>query len=60
MLQRGDLVLLFEVSTVRGGAVSYSTIWQQRNLVLVTVPAVDSDVMARHVSALDAPASAHV
>ena len=43
MLQPGDLMPHFEVTTLQGEAVAYSTIWQRRNLVLVTLRASDSD-----------------
>ena len=37
MLQRGDSVPHFDVRNVDNEPVSYSTIWQRRNLVLVTL-----------------------
>lgn len=43
MLQPGDIVPHFQVTNLQGGAVSYSSIWQRRNLVLVTLPVVDAD-----------------
>lgn len=43
MLQRGDSVPHFDVATVEGSRVRYSTIWQRRNLVLVVLPALESD-----------------
>lgn len=43
MLRPGDLVPHFDVTNLQGKAVSYSTIWQRRNLVLVTLPASDPD-----------------
>jgi peroxiredoxin len=42
MLQPGDLVPHFEVTNLKGETVSYSTIWQRRNLVLIALPASDS------------------
>ena len=42
-LRRGDAVPQFEVRTVAGAPVSYSTIWQHRNLLLVVVPPLDSE-----------------
>ena len=42
MLQRGDAVPHFEVRTVEGELFSYSSIWQRKNLLLVTLPALDS------------------
>ena len=61
MLQPGDQVPHFEVTTLEGRPVSYSTIWQRRNLVLITAPSSDPDgAFARYVSGLIAqlPASA--
>lgn len=54
-LQRGDQVPHFEVRTVGGDVFSYNTIWQQRNLVLITLaePADDGS----YPSALAARAS---
>lgn len=43
MLQPGDLMPHFDVTTIRGEQVAYSAIWQRRNLVLVTVPTSDPD-----------------
>jgi hypothetical protein len=37
-LQRGDQVPHFEITTIDGAVVRYSTIWQQQNLVLVMLP----------------------
>lgn len=52
MLQRGDLVPHFSVTTVDGRRFDYSTVWQRKNLVLVTLPASDSDASASYVSTL--------
>ena len=41
MLQPRDLVPHFEVTNLQGDTVSYSTIWQRRNLVLIAIPASD-------------------
>jgi hypothetical protein len=43
MLQRGGLVPHFEVRSIDGDLVSYSTIWQRRNLVLMTLPSDTTD-----------------
>ena len=43
MLQRGDSVPHFEVTNLEGQRIRYSTIWQQKNLLLVTVPTLDSE-----------------
>lgn len=43
-LQRGDQVPHFEITTLAGDVFNYTTIWQRKNLVLVTLPeAVDSN-----------------
>lgn len=54
MLQRGDSVPHFDATTVDGRSVSYSTIWQRNNLILVTLPAPDSETSRRYVSRLTA------
>ena len=38
MLDRGDAVPHFEVRTLGGDVFGYSTIWQHKNLVLITLP----------------------
>lgn len=43
MLDRGDAVPDFEVRTLGGDVFSYSTIWQRKNLVLVTLSPNASD-----------------
>ena len=43
MLQRGDLVPHFSVSTIDGAAVDYLTVWQRRSLVLVALGATGSN-----------------
>jgi hypothetical protein len=47
MLQRGDLLPHFEVNTFDGAAVAYSTIRQQRNIVLVALPGSVADESLR-------------
>ena len=47
MLQRGDLVPHFAVRTLDGGAMTYSTIWQRKNLVLVILPGSALDERSR-------------
>lgn len=42
MLQRGDSVPHFEVRTLEGEPFRYSTIWQHKNLLLITIPTLDS------------------
>jgi hypothetical protein len=51
-LQRGHQVSHFEVQTVDGRALSYRTIWQRKNLLLVVLPESPSD--AEYVSTLRA------
>ncbi len=43
VLQRGDPVPHFRVTTIEGLGVAYSTVWQHRILVLVTLPVSDPD-----------------
>jgi hypothetical protein len=43
MLQRGDAVPHFEVRTVEDEPFSYSSIWQRKNLLLVSLPTIDAD-----------------
>jgi hypothetical protein len=43
MLRPRDLIPHFEVTNLQGETVVYSTIWQRRNLVLVTLPASAPD-----------------
>jgi len=58
MLQRGDHVPHFEVRDVDGQPVSYSTIWQRRNLVLLVLSATDVDSADRYIAELAASAPA--
>jgi hypothetical protein len=51
-LQRGDLIPHFEVTTLGGERFEYATVWQRRNLVLVTLPASDSEASRNYVSEL--------
>ena len=41
-MQRGDSLPHFEVRTLAGETVSYSRIWQHKNLMLVLLPSLDS------------------
>jgi len=52
MLQRGDLVPHFSLRTLEGLTVRYSTIWQRRNLVLITLPISDSETSRAYLSRL--------
>jgi peroxiredoxin len=57
MLQRGSSAPHFEVTTIQGEELSYSTIWQRRNLVLVALPASDPGLSEGYVSELMARAA---
>jgi peroxiredoxin len=50
MLHRGDQVPHFEVRDRGGRVVSYSTIWQRRNLVLIVLSDIDTDSTRRYLS----------
>jgi hypothetical protein len=52
-LQRGDQVPHFDVNTLAGDVFSYSTIWQRKNLVLVSL---DADIEDDYPSTLTARA----
>ena len=54
MLQRGDSVPHFNVRNVDNEPASYSTIWQRRNLVLVTLAQVSGFSCTHYVSGLTA------
>jgi len=54
MLQRGDLVPHFDVRNLDNEPVSYSTVWQRRNLVLVALADVACDSCASYLSELTA------
>ncbi len=54
MLVRGDTVPHFEVRTLQGELFSYSSIWQRKNLLLVTLPALDAVSTEGYVSELSA------
>lgn len=43
MLKRGDSIPHFEVTSVAGEPFRYSTIWQHKNLLLVTIPTINSE-----------------
>jgi hypothetical protein len=62
MLERGDLIPHFQVTNLQGEPVAYSNIWQQRNVVLIMLPATDWDGTFRdYVSQITAqvPPSTH-
>lgn len=52
MLQRGDSVPHFQVQTVQGERFNYASIWQRRNLVLVALPAAETERLTSYVSHL--------
>jgi hypothetical protein len=52
LLRRGDLIPHFEVTTLGGERFGYATVWQRRNLVLVTIDAIDSGDSRNYVSGL--------
>jgi len=52
MLERHGLVPHFEVTDVHGVPVTYGSLWQRRNLVLVTLPAGESEAATQYVIAL--------
>ena len=55
ILKRGDHLPHFEVRTVQGGVFRYSTIWQNKNLLLVLLPKESSDAgYVSHLRAYDA------
>jgi hypothetical protein len=50
MRERGDSVPHFEVRTLAGEPFSYSMIWQQKHLLLVTIPTLDSESISAYVA----------
>ena len=50
MLQRGDSIPHFEVRGLEGGPFKYSTIWQHKNLLLVVLPTLDSELSKRSIA----------
>jgi len=54
MLQRGDQVPHFDVTTIDGQRFSYSAAWQQKMLLLVALPALESESSRKYLSALAA------
>ena len=52
MLQRGDAVPHFEVRSVDGELFCYSSIWQRKNLLLVSLPTLDSDSTSGYIAEL--------
>jgi hypothetical protein len=54
MLERGDLVPHFDVTTLNGDRISYATLWQHANLVLITVASSNSDAGENYLSEVTA------
>jgi hypothetical protein len=54
MLGRGEAVPHFRVTTMDGRTVDYSSMWQRRNLVLVTLSEADAAPAETYASALTA------
>lgn len=54
MLRAGEQVPHFDVLTLEGARAAYSTIWQRRNLVLVSLPAQPSSSETTYLSRLAA------
>jgi hypothetical protein len=54
MLQTGDLVPHFTVTTLSGESFDYSNIWQRKNLVLVVLPDAESAASIKFVDQLTA------
>jgi peroxiredoxin len=52
MLQRGDSVPHFDVRTTEDRRISYATIWQRRNLVLISLPDVTSAACEAYIAQL--------
>lgn len=53
-LQRGDLVPHFTLRSVNGEDISYKSIWQTEQLVLIALPAAHSPAVDRYVSSIAA------
>jgi peroxiredoxin len=54
MLGRGDMVPHFEIRTLQGQRFSYSSIWQKKNLLLVTLPTLDAHSVDDYLTELEA------
>jgi hypothetical protein len=54
MLERGDSVPHFEVKMIGGELFSYASIWQRKNLLLITLPGPDSESAAGYLADLTA------
>jgi peroxiredoxin len=58
MLQRGDSVPHFDVNTNEDRRISYATIWQHRNLVLIVLPDVTCVACDAYIAQLTAQIAA--
>ena len=56
MLQRGDRVPHFELTTLDGERVSYNAIWQQQHLLLLILPSQSADDEPSYLKALNVEA----
>ena len=54
MLERGDPVPHFEVTTLDGDRVSYAMLWQHRNLVLVSLDSSNTEEGENYLAAVAA------
>ncbi len=54
MLQRGDRVPRFEVTTLDGTVVAYADLWQNRNLLLISLPPDLPEAVGAYARQLDA------
>jgi hypothetical protein len=52
MLEKGDPIPHFTVTTMSGELFEYARVWQRKNLVLITAAGVDLDSVGRFVSDL--------
>jgi hypothetical protein len=53
MLQRGDRISHFDVTTVGGERISYTAIWQQQHLLLLILPSTPADDEPSYLKALN-------
>ena len=54
MLQRGDTVPHFEITTLTGETFSYATIWQRKNLIFVALSDQDARSTQDYITGLTA------
>ena len=52
MLQNGELLPHFNVTTIGGARFAYADIWQRKNLLLVSLPEEESEGSANYLSRL--------